>query len=616
LLFAFLKRLVRRDGRAPPPRVPVEPVAPVIDQREPFDGAQDSSASGSAGERPTAGEHELRADNALRQGLHADAARAYEASLAIDASSVNAWYNLGLCRLEVAKPAAAAEAFDQAAKLDPARAKSWLALAEASRRSGAVGKAVNHYREYLQRAPQDALAWANLAKLEHQCGRSVLASKAYGTAWRLRPDNDVWASNHVYISAFCDDVSTAELLERAKDWSRVVAEATGVVAEPQARLANVVFPRERRIRIGYLSADFREHSLRFFFMPLLRHHDRVRFDVRCCNLSAVRDDVQEAMRTMARERGDADWIDAQGWSNEELSQRIELDGIDVLVDLAGHTRGNRLAMLLRRRAPLTITALGFPCTTGLDTIDFKLTDAEADPPQASRFYSEALMRLERGFWCFEPPDGSPEVAPPPSARDAGVMTFGYFGEPGKLSDEVLDTWAQLLARVPTARLLLKLSFGGVDAELRAQVLERLGDHGLALDRVTLAGPTAPLSPFLEQYRSIDVVLDTWPFAGGTTTCLALWMGVPVITLTGDALRSRMGVSMLHRLGLDEWIAPDRQAYVAIAERVAADPRALVELRRSMRERMLRSPLLDGLGWTREFEAACEEALRTACANRS
>ena len=546
-----------------------------------------------------------RADEALRNEDLDAAVPAYEEALRADDANALAHYNLGLCLVRVNRLSDAIAAFSRSLELDPARHKVNLALAETALRHGDVALATTHYRLTLASAPAQPAAWMRLAKLEYGASRAWEAALAYEQAWRIDPGNRVAASNYLYCCAFSSEVSASELARRCMEWGQhVEAEAnpTGVIGARDS--TNF----DRRIHIGFLSPDFRDHPMRFFFLPILRAHDRNRFKIYCFNDTEKCDQVQASMRQASKAQGDDTWIDCAGWDDAALAQFMAQERLDVLVDLAGHTRSNRLAMMATRRAPVQITALGYPGTTGLSSMDIKLSDEIADPPGADAFYSERVARLSCGFWCFEPPDDAPPVGPSPAQR-AQAFTFGYFGEPCKISNAVLQTWSALLARIPHARLFLKLALApGTGA--RVAITNRLQAAGLPLDRVELQGPTVPLSAFLLEYEQVDVVLDTWPFNGGTTTCLALWMGVPVLTMAGESLSSRMGASMLGRIGLDEWIATSPSEYVACAERMAASPELAFGLRHDLRRRM--AVLTDAHSWVSEFESLCEQALsRTA-----
>jgi len=293
---------------------------------------------------------------------------------------------------------------------------------------------------------------------------------------------------------------------------------------------------------------------------------------------------------------------------------VRADGIDILVDLAGHTGGSRLAVLALRPAPLQAMYLGYPATTGLSAVDFRLTDAWADPEGSEAHGVEWPLRIEGGFCCYRPPDAAPEVAPLP-ALATGHVTFGSLTNTIKVNDRVVALWAEVLGAVPNSRLLLRRA-AFESAAVRERITNAFAAAGVAPERVDcLTGADTDQAGYLATYHRIDLGLDTFPYAGHTTTCESLWMGVPVVTLAGGTFVSRVGVSVLSMAGLDDLIAPDAAAFVAIARRLATDLDALAALRANLRERLRGSPLLDAPGFTGRLEAAYRAVWREWCAKR-
>ena len=291
-----------------------------------------------------------------------------------------------------------------------------------------------------------------------------------------------------------------------------------------------------------------------------------------------------------------------GLSDEELAERIRADGIDILVDLAGHTAKNRLRVFARKPAPVQVTWLGYPNTTGLEAIDYRLVDAVTDPVgEADAWASETLVRLEGGFLCYGGLKDAPEPTVPPCLK-TGTVTFGSFNNPAKVSAATFDAWATLLSRLPQARLLLK-GTPFADAATRALFLARLGERGVAAERIELVAWLPGAAAHLALYHRVDIALDPFPYNGTTTTCEALWMGVPVVTLRGDRHAGRVGASLLSQIGLTDLIANSVEEYVEIALALARNPGRLDELRRTLRPRMAASPLCDGRAFARKIEAA-------------
>jgi predicted O-linked N-acetylglucosamine transferase (SPINDLY family)/predicted SAM-dependent methyltransferase len=357
----------------------------------------------------------------------------------------------------------------------------------------------------------------------------------------------------------------------------------------------------RRLRIGYVSPDFRAHVVALFFEPILEHHDAARFEVFCYYCNRREDDFTARLRASAHH-----WRDCVDLSDAELAARIREDRIDILVDLAGHTGRNRLRVFAMKPAPVQVTYLGYPNTTGLAAIDYRISDPRVDPPgNADQFSAERLLRLPSGFHCYRPRADSPEVGPLPAAGN-GFVTFGCLNNFAKLSDSFFDAVARVLAAVPDSRLILKGK--GLDAAYVVDgVRERFRRAGIDVSRLELLGWKPTFGSHLSVYGQVDIALDSFPYNGTTTTCEALWMGVPVISMEGDRHAARVGMSLLHAVGLNDLVARDVQDYVAICATLAADRGRLAELRRTLRERVARSPLLDEARITQELESALVRA---------
>jgi protein O-GlcNAc transferase len=351
----------------------------------------------------------------------------------------------------------------------------------------------------------------------------------------------------------------------------------------------------RKLRVGYVSPDFRRHSVSYFLTPLLAAHDRNAVEITCYAEVKQPDEVTARLKGLV-----SAWRSTVGMSDAELAERIRADGIDILVDLAGHTAGNRLAVFARQPAPVQVTWLGYPNTTGLSRIHYRLVDRVTDPPDASPA-SERLVRLENGFLCYEPPADAPPPMPPPCLA-ASAVTFGSFNNAAKLSPATLDAWARILQGSPGSRLVLKgAAFS--EAETCKRFRGEFVRRGVAEERLALAPFTPSSRAHLAAYHAIDLALDPFPYNGTTTTCEALWMGVPVIALLGDRHSARVGASILTRLGLGRLIAFDPADYVERALALASDRAGLGELRAGMRQRFAASPLCDAAGFARRVEAA-------------
>jgi FkbM family methyltransferase len=363
---------------------------------------------------------------------------------------------------------------------------------------------------------------------------------------------------------------------------------------------------ERRLRVGVVSPDLKQHSVAYFLEPLLAAHDRRLIEYFAYANVAAPDAVTARLQAHVEH-----WRTIFGVSDESAARQIETDRIDILIDIAGHTANNRLALLARRPAPVQMTYLGYANTTGLQAVDWRLTDGWADPPGTTEaLHTEELLRIPGGFLCYRPREPSPAPGPPP-VISADRITFGSFNILAKVSPTVLALWARILDRVPGARLILK-GPAFADPATKAAFQARLADTPLSAHDVALVPHVIDEGEHLAAYQRIDIALDTWPYHGTTTTCEALWMGVPVVTLAGRPHASRVGVSLLSRVGLPELVGQTPDEYVSIAAGLAADRPRLLALRGSLRERVVASGLTDAAAGAAAFEGALREAWRGWC----
>lgn len=349
------------------------------------------------------------------------------------------------------------------------------------------------------------------------------------------------------------------------------------------------------------------HPVAYFIGAILLNHDRRGFEIFCYSTGHVKNSMTENLKKLTDH-----WREIRQLDDDAAAELIVRDRIDVLVDLSGHTRGNRLLVFARKPAPVQMTYLGYPDTTGLDTIEYRITDEHADPPGISDEHStETLLRMAGGFLAYQAAANAPAVGPLPSEA-SGSITFGSFNNLAKLSDETIALWARVLHAVPQSRLVLKARVFS-DAGTRALIHERLVGAGYPPARFELLGESPDMVAQLSAYAQIDIALDPTPYNGTTTTCEALWMGVPVVTLTGDRHSGRVGTSILHAAGLPGLIAADEDDYVRIAVGLAEKRAGLASLRARLRTVLARSPLLKHRRMTRELEQAYREAWQKWCA---
>ncbi len=504
---------------------------------------------------------------------------------------------IGLIYTNARSAAKAEPAFQEALRLDPENASIPCHYGDLLAQIGRLTEAEPLYRKAVALNPGFARAHNNLASLLKEFGQADEAEASFRRALELDPDlpeaTYALSSNKLMALNYRADISAEEVFRAHCDWgAALVARQT----EPEPAFTNAPDP-DRVLRVGYVSPDFRQHSITYFLESLLAQHDRAAVEIFAYAEVAHPDAVTERLKSRMQH-----WRSTVGLNDAELRRQVREDRIDILVDLAGHTSRTRIAAFAVRPAPVTATWLGYPATTGLATIDYRFTDAIADPPgTADALHTEKLIRLPQGFLCYRPPADAPAPNPAP-ALAKGVVTFGSFNNLAKVTPDVIATWARILRELPTAQLLLK-GWIFADAVLRRRMADRLEALGVAADRIDLRPLIPGVGEHLRLYREVDIGLDPFPYNGTTTTCEALWMGVPVVTLAGDRHAARVGLSLLSRVGLDRLAANDEESYIATAVELARDAAALSELRLGLRERMKRSPMMDAPRFARDVEAA-------------
>jgi predicted O-linked N-acetylglucosamine transferase (SPINDLY family) len=527
------------------------------------------------------------------EGCPEDAARHFQEALGILPGEVKSLNGLGVVLEQRGRPEEAASCYREAVRIDPCYQDAQINLALLLKNHGRLCEAERQLEEALRVQPGAVRLKYNLANVLHFQGRSLEAVAAYREVLRLYPEHLDAQQNLLFALHYSPQFTDRQIFDGHLAAAGQKAFRPGA---PLRRCACEPAPG-RRIRIGYLSPDFRSHAVASFIEPILSHHDKSRFEVYCYANLARPDGTTE--RLMALAEG---WRDICQVGDEEAARLIAADRIDILVDLAGHTSGNRLPLMALKPAPLQMTWIGYPDTTGLPEMDFRITDRLADPPGTTeQFHSERLVRLPRSFCCYLPPESSPAVEALP-LRAAGRVTFGSFNNLAKVTPEVISLWARVLFAVPDSRLLMKCS-PLADAAVCARIQGLFRRQGVDSGRIELHPGNASTSEHLAQYGRIDIALDTFPYNGTTTSCEALWMGVPVVTLAGTRHAARTGVSILTNCGLGHLVAQSGDEYLSIACGLARDPDNLQQLRLGLRDRMAASPLMDGATVTRELEAA-------------
>ena len=437
-------------------------------------------------------------------------------------------------------------------------------------------------------------AWSMLGAVLRRLGESELSVEAFKKSVELEPDKEqklVECSNALFSANAIGGVTAEYMQSLYALYRRLLAD---LEIEP--------YPAEdwqhEKIRVGYLSADLRDHAVAQFVRPLFCQYDRNRFRVYGYSLVRRPDGVTNALR-----QGCDVWRDVSDCSLSEIAQQIRADEIDVLVDLAGHSAENALPIFAFQPAPVQISGIGYFNSTGMQQMQGFLSDVYCSPEESSPYFTEKLLRLPHSHFCYQPFSGFPAVGSLPCLKN-GYVTFGCFNNFAKVNDGMLLVWKEILQRVPYSHLLLKHSLLGTEEGLSytQQRFERLG---MPMERIEFRGLSRD---YLEQYNDMDIALDTSPYPGGLTTCEALYMGVPVVTLKGNRHGARFGYSFLANLGLQELVAEDAKGYVDIAVKIAGDSELLSLLRANLRRMMKVSPLMDSAGYMQALENIYEKCL--------
>ncbi|HTI86640.1 MAG TPA: tetratricopeptide repeat protein [Alphaproteobacteria bacterium] len=525
------------------------------------------------------------------QGRSTEGIESIRRAIAVFPGNPAYFNNLGNALNDIGDRTQAEAAFRRATEVRPDYPVAWQALGTMAMAQRRPREALALFGKGLAADPAYAAAENGIGNAHLALGEIEDAVRHYRAALRLDPD-DVSAASNALMSMHYDPAAThTDLVEAHRAWGRRLVARLPSRTLPFANHRNP----DRRLRIGYVSADFRRHSVAFFIEPVVAAHDRSTVEVTLYADVARPDAVTERLRASADR-----WRDIHRVADDAVARAIEADGIDVLVDLSGHTSGNRLGVFARRPAPVQASWIGYPGITGLPTIDWRMTDAVADPVEASEGEGpEALFRLPDGFLCYRPPADAPPVT---ERHDTEPVVFASFNVVAKLSPETIALWSRVLQAVPRARLLLK-SDGLDDAGARERITRTFAERGVDAERLELIGFVPDPAAHLATYHKVDIALDPTPYNGTTTTMEALWMGVPAVTLRGDRHSARVGASLLTRAGLGELIAGSGDQLVHIARALAVDRARLAELRSNMRARLTGTTLLDAPRFTRGVEAA-------------
>jgi predicted O-linked N-acetylglucosamine transferase (SPINDLY family) len=521
-------------------------------------------------------------------------------AIAIKPSFAEAHNNLGISLFVAGQLGPAIESFQKTLALKTHSAVTQYNLANALRDSARFDDAIASYQRAIVLDPKLIEAHNNLGSVLRDSGELDLAIASYRRALALDPAYISARDNLLFALPFHPDSTAQSLLHESRLWSRQHAEPLKKFLLPHG---NDRKP-DRRLRIGLISPDFRNHPIGRFILPLVVGHNRQALEIFCYADNLAGDDITATLKSHC-----GMWRNISGLSNEKVAELIRQDGVDILVDLTMHMADNRLLVFARKPAPVQVTYLAFLCGTGLDTIDYRFTDRFIDPDEADdKFYTEKSVRLTASYWCYQPSLTTGPVNELP-ALSKGAVTFGCLNNFAKVSAAAIETWARLLNQISVARLLLH-SQPGSHCQ---RTLEFLSTHGVSSDRIEIVGRVST-PQYFETYRRIDIALDPFPYPGGTTTCDALWMGVPVVTLAGANAVARAGVSILSNAGLPELIATSLSDYVRIAADLAGDLTRLAGMRSTLRDRLKHSALMDAERYCRSVEAAFRHMWQALCAS--
>jgi protein O-GlcNAc transferase len=568
----------------------------------------------------------------------AGAAVAFESALRQQAQDFGAWLGYGLVLVKLKRSADAESALQRALALDPTSAEGHGTLSDLYLERGDFAAAVPHIEAALQQRPDWPAGLFSYAQALTRLHRFDDAAAALARATLLEPEREdlhlarmsvlerggriremlelsrvlrahapqrrAYQSAELFALNLVDDVSAEEVFAR----HRVFGER--LEKDVPQRFTSFGNDRDpgRRLRIGYVSGEFYLHPVARFMIPLLERHDRSEVHVHCYSVGVLPED---SFTRQVEERSDV-WRPVKALNDTDLADLVHRDRIDILVDLSGHSGTSRLGAFAQQPAPVQATWLGNLNTTGMTRIQYRITDGSCDPPGLTEhLHTEALVRFPQSQWCYRPYVAVDVPQKAPVERGGGV-TFGSFTQFPKLTAAMQSLWGRILLQVPGSRLVLA---GVPQGRARDDLLRAFAGYGVGVDRVTLL-PFLPLRDYLHAFGDVDIALDTSPYSGGTTTCDALWMGVPVLTLSGVRPASRSAASILTTMGLSDWIATSPEDYVGRAVRFASDPQTLAHLRRSLRDRMTASPLMDEVRFARSLEQIYRQMWHRWCASKA
>jgi len=538
------------------------------------------------------------------QGKTEEAIANFQKAVQLNPEFGDAYYNLGTLLQEGKNLNEAVKCFQKAIQFSPRLLEAYNNLGNSLSGQGKLQEAFDIFHQALGINPDFALILNNLGDVLKNQGKVHEAEGFCKRAFEIKPDLIEAYSNYLLFMNY----------NSQNDAQTIFSEHTRLGKQVEASLIshNYSFSNDRsparRLKIGYVSPDFRQHSVAYFVIPAIREHNNEYFEVFCYANSLIHDEVTDRIRNYANH-----WKNIARLPDKSASRLIREDEIDILVDLSGHTGHNRMVLFAGKPAPIQVNWIGYPATTGLSAIDYKIVDNYTDPPgMTDQFYTEKLIRMPENFVCYIPEEDLPDITNIPVMSE-GHISFGSFNNIAKISSKTVDLWTHILNSIPNSRLILK-SKAFLDAKTQEYTRDMFSVVNTGNDRIVLLPWEQNTRSHLALYNRIDIALDTFPYHGTTTTCEAMWMGVPVITLAGETHASRVGVSLLSNVGLQELIAGTPEEYVAKAFNLAQDREKLQYFRITLRDRMAESPLTDAKRFTANLEACYRNIWEKWCSS--
>jgi len=498
-----------------------------------------------------------------RTAHYVKAAEQYKKALSLKPTHKGALLNYSAVMLIMGKAKEAELAARKLHEVDPSDVSFLMNLGNSFKDQGQINESIDAYKKFLERQPEHAIAGSNM----------------------------LLCLNYSLLDA-------ETIFQEHKEWEKRVKPGITVTTYPERHLDPVKSP----LRIGYISGDFKTHSVAYYFEPILKYHDRTCFEIFCYSDVENPDIVTHRLQKLSHT-----WHNIHSKKNDEVIELILHDEIDILVDLAGHAGNKRISLFLNRLAPVQLTYMGYPNTTGISTMDYRLTDVWADPEGMDRYYTETLYRLKDGFLCYRPVVDAPPVSETP-AKSNDYITFGSFNNLPKINLYTIEVWSNILKAVPHAKLYMKTKpFKDLSVQDRYKKL--FNAQGIEDNRLIFCAFASSIPDHLTTYKNVDIALDTFPYNGTTTTCEALWMGVPVVSLIGDMHAGRVGYSLLSRIGLPSMVAENVEKYIGIVTFLSSDIERLSKLRKGLRITVAQSPICNAISFTGTLEDAYRDMWR-------